>query len=581
MAGDYSINDIYQGGYSSLSPSYGDVFTGYMVKAGSLGLTTDPRTANVLQDVASKLATGVKQIEISGVSLGGAPGEIFESIPKQHLKEVNRLCKLTGVGVSVHAPIIEASGITREGFSESNRESAERQMNSAVERSHEVNPDGNVPVTFHSSAIIPQPIIPKGKEVPENAFAINSETGSIATIPLRERHLTGEKPNIKKELDQENKNWWMTKLSHLSYNAERGSETISHYGALIPEIEKKAGKNLTPEEQRAKTGFISATAFLNDSYRELKELYETAYRNSDPNEKKILDELKWKTENNIKKIEIDSTSKDSILLRQEIIEEGLETLNKVSPQIFKPLDKFAREKTTETFSNIALNSYKKFKDKAPIISIENPPVGGGFSTGKELKKLVEESREKFVEKAVEEGMSESEATTQAEKLLGVTWDVGHINMLRKYGYDSADIVKETEEVAPLVKHIHLSDNFGFEHTELPMGMGNVPMKEIMEKLPEKDVKKIIEAGNWWQHFRTAPFKETLEAVGSPIYSMNMAPYWNQAQGLEQGYSSGFGQMLPQGHFETYGIPSFSNLPMELGGQRAGAQGGRMSGKPME
>ncbi len=577
MTGDYTINDIYQGGYSSLSPSYGNVFTGYMIKAGSLGITTDPRTANILQDVSSKLSTGVKQIELSTVS-----PEVFESIPKQHLKEINRLSKLTGVDVSVHAPIVEASGITKEGFSESNRESAERQMNSAVERSHEVNPDGNIPVTFHSSAIIPQPIIPKGKEVPENALAINSETGSINPFPLRERHLTGEKPNIKKELDQANKNSWLSSLSHLSYNAERGSEAITHYGTLIPEIEKKAGKDLTPEEQRAKAGFNSATAFLNDSYRELKELYETAYRNSDINEKKILDDLKWKVESNIKKIEIAPTSKDSILLRQEIIEEGLETLNKISPpEIFKPLDKFAREKTTQTFANIALNSYKKFKDKAPIISIENPPVGGAFSTGKELKKIVEKSREKFVEKAVKEGMSESEATTQAEKLLGVTWDVGHINMLRKYGYDSEDIIKETEEVAPLVKHVHLSDNFGFEHTELPMGMGNVPMKEIMEKLPEKDVKKIIEAGNWWQHFRTAPFKETLEAVGSPIYSMNMAPYWNQTQGLEQTYSSGFGQMLPQGHFETYGIPSFSNLPMELGGQRPSATGSRMSGRQME
>lgn len=82
-------------------------------------------------------------------------------------------------------------------------------------------------------------------------------------------------------------------------------------------------------------------------------------------------------------------------------------------------------------------------------------------------------------------MSENEAKKQAEKFIGATWDVGHINMLRKFGYEEKDIIKEAEAVAPYIKHVHLSDNFGFEHTELPMGMGNVPLKEIMEKLGKK------------------------------------------------------------------------------------------------
>ena len=45
---DYTISGIYQGGYSSLNPSYGSVFTGYRASAGSIGLAIDPRTANVL-----------------------------------------------------------------------------------------------------------------------------------------------------------------------------------------------------------------------------------------------------------------------------------------------------------------------------------------------------------------------------------------------------------------------------------------------------------------------------------------------------------------------------------------------------
>jgi hypothetical protein len=116
-----------------------------------------------------------------------------------------------------------------------------------------------------------------------------------------------------------------------------------------------------------------------------------------------------------------------------------------------------------------------------------------------------------------------------------------------------------------------------------MGMGNVPIKEIFDKLGKEgfDATKIIEAGNWWQHFKTPPVKETMEALGSPIYSMDMAPYWNQSQGLQQGYMGGLeGQWLPQINYETFG-GGFSQLPTELGGQRAGAQGSRMSGRGME
>ena len=259
----------------------------------------------------------------------------------------------------------------------------------------------------------------------------------------------------------------------------------------------------------------------------------------------------------------------------------MDDLNKVKvPELYKPLEDFAIEKTATTFANVALNSYKKFKDTAPIISIENPPVGMGLSRGEDLRKLVDLARTKFVENAKNSGINEREATDQANKLIGVTWDVGHINMLRKYGYNEQDIVKESEKIAPLLKHIHLSDNFGFEHTELPMGMGNVPIKQIMEKLGDKgfEARKVIEAAGWWQHFKSAPFQETLEAFGSPIYGMKMAPYWNQSIGV-QGYFGGYGPMLPTVNYETFGS-GFSSLPSELGGQRQTGRS-RMSGNSLE
>ncbi|HTY44315.1 MAG TPA: TIM barrel protein [Patescibacteria group bacterium] len=595
-SGGYSLNDIYQGGYSSFNSDYGSVFSGYHVSAKNFGLTTDPRTADILKDASAKFATGVKHMEVSAVS-----PEVFESIPEQHLKEMKRLAKLTGTEISVHAPIVEPSGIGREGFSETNRQAVERQMLDAVRRSHEINPDGNIPVTFHSSASIPQPVTTKGAAFPEETYIINEETGAIGRLPIKQRTFPGEE--IKKgeenlyvgaELKKINQDQWSEGIRNMAYYANIGEREIKDYELLTKhaEAERAKGKIITEAETEAENLFNRGTSFLSDSYRQLQNMFEIANKYGSESDRKILNEFANKIRDKAEDIKKIKDLHKSAELRREIIDEGARVFNQIGelpPQIYKPLDEFAREKTVQSFADVAFNAFSDKKignfdaSKTPIISIENPPAGGAFSRGSELKDVVEKSREKFIDLAVDKGMDRKEAKAAAEKIIGVTWDVGHINMLRKYGYKSEDIVKETEAVKPLIKHIHLSDNFGLEHTELPMGMGNVPLKEIMEKIGAKgdEVKKIIEAGNWWQHFKTPPFQETLEAFGSPIYGMKMAPYWNQYLGLEQGYYGGLaGQWLPQNNYDTFG-GGFSQLPSELGGQRAGAQGSRMSGRGME
>jgi len=542
---NYSINEIYQGGYSSLSPSYGDVFTGYRVSAENIGMSSDARTANVLKEISKNLSAGAKSVELTQVS-----PEVFDAVPKQQLKELHRLSKLTGVDISVHAPVLEPSGFDQQ--------------------------------------IIPGEIKQKGEEQPQDVFVINSDTGSINRIPLKDREFPGEgKTNVKKEIQKINEESWGQTIKTLSHYADMGEEAVSRYKDLkeMAEAEKIAGKDLVEAEKRAISSFNMGTNYINDSYRQLKELFETANKYGSESDKKILQ--KFKEEIEPKALEIQKNPGNTVQNVQkmkDIIEQGVEAFNKMKthPQIYKPLNEFAKEKAVETFASVALNSYDKFKDKTPIISIENPPAGGAFSTGEELRELVEKSREKFVEKAMEKGMSKSEAKSQAEKILGVTWDVGHINMIRKYGYGDKDIIKKKKKVSPMVKHVHLSDNFGFEHTELPMGMGNVPIKEILENLDKEGYKgkKVIEALSWWQHFSeqgaTPPLQPTLEALGS---STGVGSYWNQAPGFQQGYFSGYGQMLPSINYEVFGA-GFSQLPTELGGQRPGG-GSRMTGKPME
>ena len=557
--------------------------------ASGIAVTTDPRTANQIQEISNKMNTGAENFEIGSIS-----PEIFESIPQQHLKEINRLTRLTGTSASVHGPIIEAFGYTREGWNEQSRQAAERQMMSAVERSHEINPDGNIPVTFHSTAMLPETeekvmIEEKGekKEVIKSALIIDPETGKIGQLRERKRYFPGQLPtfNVKAELKEQNNELWSSELTHITFNTTRGVEAIESAERVLNKetydkikSEKLKIEDLPPPEQKdyehAIRNINYGDVFLREGYRELKEIYNKAFHNADEEDRKKLSEFAKEVEQNKEKID-----KDPMFLAQ-IMEKGVQTLRQIeTPQTLKPLNEFFLDKSSETFANVAFNAYEKFGSNAPIVSIENPPAGSAFSRAEDLKNLIEETRKKFAQKAVKEGYSKSEAEKAAAKLIGATWDVGHINMLRKYGYEKPELLKQTETIAPFVKHVHLSDNFGLEHTELPMGMGNVPFKEILAKLGKEgfEGKKVIEAGNWFQHFKTMPLPETLEAMGSPLYPMLAQPSWRQIYNTQGIYSSGYGLMLPDQHFSIYGA-GFTSLPTELGGQIPGKQS-RLSGTP--
>jgi len=181
------------------------------------------------------------------------------------------------------------------------------------------------------------------------------------------------------------------------------------------------------------------------------------------------------------------------------------------------------------------------------------------------------------------GMNKKEANEVAEKLIGVTWDVGHLNLLKKAGFNDEDIIKATKEIQPYVKHVHLTDNFGYSDSHLAPGMGNVPIKEILKELEKNgkldQISKIVEAPGFVQHFKRSPHGLTLAALGSPLYGPKMAPYWNQVASMASG-GGYFGSplaMMPEKHFSLYGS-GFSSLPMEVGGQIPGT-GSRFSGTP--
>src|SRR3990167_7076306 len=93
--------NFYQGSYTPFEPEFGEYFTGYRAAAGSIGAPTSATTADQIRQASRLLNTGMKVVEI-----GAIQPAVFEAIPKQHFKEMNRLSKLTGTEVTVHGPIV-------------------------------------------------------------------------------------------------------------------------------------------------------------------------------------------------------------------------------------------------------------------------------------------------------------------------------------------------------------------------------------------------------------------------------------------------------------------------------------------
>ncbi len=339
------------------------------------------------------------------------------------------------------------------------------------------------------------------------------------------------------------------------------------------EEERVKPDDLTSPQKKAYNALQNVRTYLDNTRQSMNTLYNQAYKHADGEGREKLKQAANQFKEDLGKYnktkEIGNIS--------NALQNLINTMHKITtvnpPQIYKPIEDFTKDKASDTISNVALDSYNEFGPSSPIVSVENPPYGAALSTGKDLKNLVEKSRKKFVEKLRKErGFSKAKAEKTAEKLIGVTWDTSHISMMRKRGFDKKQLVKEAKEVAPMVKHVHFNDNFGNTHTDLPPGMGDVPMKEIQEELEKAGFKgkKVFEGGNFFQHFKTSPHPYVLEATGSPLYSVKMQPYWNQIANTYGSYFAYPSAYFPEKHFSIYG-GGFSALPKELGGQMPGKQ----------
>jgi len=613
----------------------------------NLGGHTSPQSANQLEDFSLRANEGIPNIELMTLN-----PEVFETIPREHLKEINRLAKLTETNSSLHVPLIEPSGFTQQGWSEQQRKANEQEIWGVVERAHELDDRGNVPVNIHGANIFGAEWEKsteeewekekrerteeewkrtgeeefKEKVMPRVMTVVNQETGQIMPLEYERKQYIEGKEEIWHPLKRlKNLNvtqWDQEKLKVMSFTKDM-RELNDRRERIAAEITPLAmgykEDVLSPqEEMRLKQGQQEikgignhihemnnlARSQVQDMYDKLSKFhkkddphYKMWKEENFPKEKEDYMKLDKERERITKEIDEAARRNDgkeyNIKMEQYkgVMEKQGEVLTHLmadmpAPELFKPVNEMAIEKASDTLSNVALRAFKKFGEKAPMITVENSYPQLALSRGEDLKKGVEETRKKFAEKLVKEsGVNESEAKRIAEKLVGATWDVGHINMLRRGGYDEKDILEETKKIAPLLKHVHLTDNFGYHDSHLPPGMGNVPIKKMLEVLEKgganpDQIRHIVEAGGFIQHFKRSPWPYSLEGLDSPLYRVGAQPSWTATQNTYMpytlGYNIGYGDILPEQHHRRFYGAGWAGVPKELGGQTGGGDKGRFA-----
>ncbi|MBC8434964.1 sugar phosphate isomerase/epimerase [archaeon] len=612
--GDSSYESFYQGGPSSMSPEYGNgTFTGYRMGAGQLASTTGIGTANQLNEVVSRIKEGVKNVELQPLA-----GDVFDQIPKQHWQEMQALMKLSGVKASVHSPVINPAGFGQKGWEgEQARLDVERRFNSVMEKAHILDPNGNTPVVFHSTeAVQGATYIPGDKDKGEDRFkkveeiAINVDTGEMTLLkekrqfnPFKSEDLQGDPVRnkdsgtlftIESSLHSANETTWDNSMTQIATLQKQADEVLGPAYNVLESFKGAKEDQLSEDElirlKSASERVENSQIFLDNMRLNVTSSFDKLYEFGSDAQRKELEELSKNVKMTGNPV-VDVGTYKKLVKGMHEITQGINPNdptrrdeNFSAPKMFKPLEEFAMEKTAKTFGNVAWEGYDKFGDNSPIVAMENMYAGMPFSRAEDMKKLVEESKKVFVENAVKKGMDRSTAKNKADKLIGVTWDVGHLNVMKKKGFTDKDVISETKKIKDVVKHIHLTDNFGYGDSHLAPGMGNVPIKEILQQLEKngdfKKMRKVIEAGalvTQGSGLGMSPHAWTVKAFGSPIYGMQNSTYWNQAGGMMGSYFSGYGDSNPSTHHSIYGS-GFTTLPRELGGNIPGTNS-RFSGTP--
>ncbi len=209
---------------------------------------------------------------------------------------------------------------------------------------------------------------------------------------------------------------------------------------------------------------------------------------------------------------------------------------------YEEISNYGVDKEADTIAQAAMNALeiekKKKLDKPLYVAPENWAVEMYGSHPKEYREVISKSRDKMVEYLQRQnaGMSNQQAAKIAEEHIKGTFDIGHLNMWKKYFKAKPGEDKDKgfakwmdQNVRGLVKdgiigHVHLSDNFGYHDEHIEIGEGNTPIQEFFKILKEEDYKgkMIAEPGGQREKQMHRAWTSALMAGRSPIYRIDAA-----------------------------------------------------------
>ncbi|MEK6934538.1 MAG: TIM barrel protein [Nanoarchaeota archaeon] len=540
-----------------------------------------------LQGLKGNIFVGASQVELGFMGQGKGSrsqptGWTPESVSRSEREDIRQLAKINEVQLSIHAtPNVAISGITEQGFNEAQSENALFEVKKAIEFAADTANGG--PVVLHAQEF-PRSIVEYYKE---EKFTQYPREEKKAIIPLADSK-TGQLVQLRRDIEiaepvldekgepiRNEEGKIKVEMRDFDYYQDKFNKLSDKEKA---NYSNNVGKYFYSKHQQRQIEQAEGQAEYYD--RTVKELEkdEIAFRNI---KKEIFDKAKNKeyaadliaerlggfskmTPEDIRELKKDpdkfmDTKIKDLQRTKEGWREGVisalrsaeETRNTISR--IKPIEEVGVERSAEAIARAAMFGYNIEKqrrlDRPITIVPENwtPEVYG--SHPKELKKLVQESRKEMVDMLVKErDMSKKEAQEIAQERIKATFDIGHLNMWRKYfqGTDKEFKKWVDDQVEDLTKnkilgHVHITDNFGYHDEHLTPGEGTAPVKELLRKLEKKGYKGIIVAEPGGQPegqlFRslTGAFKVS----NFPIYRVDSTQRsWTDVEGSYFGKTSG-------------------------------------------
>lgn len=184
---------------------------------------------------------------------------------------------------------------------------------------------------------------------------------------------------------------------------------------------------------------------------------------------------------------------------------------------FQTMEEYGTNKSSQTIAEAALYARErslgnKGLDRNLYIAPESVFPEKYGSHPDEMKDIIDKSRDKMA-KQLETNMGKEAAEKEAAKFIKATFDIGHMNMWRRYFVRKDDessedynkrfnkwALNKSKELADegYIGHVHMSDNFGFSDEHLSVGQGNAPIQEFVKNMRDsgKVDDFIVEVGSY-------------------------------------------------------------------------------------